>query len=97
MRIISLFSNRQKSLRGDVPDVFVYDKMPPELRVQIVHILRDYLGNEEEIHHSGKMVGGAYEFIVNTLCREYGVFKLPGSRDRTHRDYLNELFNFILS
>lgn len=97
MRIISLFSKRQKSLRGEVPDVFVYDKMQPELRVQIVHILRDYLGSEDEIHHSGKMVGGAYEFIVNTLCREYGVFKLPGSRDRPHRDYVNELFNFILN
>lgn len=97
MRITSLFSNRQKSLRGEVPDVFMYDKMPPELRVQIVHILRDYLGNEGEIHHSGMMVGGAYEFIVKTLCREYGVFKLPGSRGRTDRDCLNELFDFILN
>jgi AbiJ N-terminal domain 4 len=97
MRITSLFSKRQKELRGEVPDVFSYDKLPQELRVQIVHILKDYLGSEEEAYHSGKMVGGAYKFIVDTLCREYGMFRLPGTRDRGNRDYISELLNFILS
>lgn len=38
MGMFDLFSKRQKRLRGEVPDVFVYDKVPPGLRVQIVHI-----------------------------------------------------------
>lgn len=97
MRITNLFSKRQKVFRGEVPDVFVYDKMPQELRVQIVHIFRDYLGNENEIHQHGIMVAGAYEFIVETLCREYGVFRLPGAKDYGNRDYIEELFNFILN
>ena len=97
MRVINLFSKRQKALRGEVPDVFAYDKLPSALRVQVVHILKDYLGNEEEAYHSGKMVGGAYQFIVDTLCREYGMFRLPGTRDRGNRDYVNELLNFILN
>lgn len=96
MRIIDLFSKRQKALRGELPDVYTYEKLPQELRVQIVHILRDYLGNEEEAYHSGKMVAGAYQFIVDTLCREYGTFRLPGARDRTNQDYVTELFNFLL-
>lgn len=97
MRIINLFSKRQAKLRGEVPDVFVYDKLPQELRVQIVHIFRDALGNENDIHRHGILVSGAYEFIVDALCREYGVFELPSAKDSGHRDYLAELFNFILS
>lgn len=47
MAIFDLFSKRQKSLRGDVPDVYVYDNLPDALRVQIVHIWTDALGNDE--------------------------------------------------
>ncbi|MEO3691687.1 STM4504/CBY_0614 family protein [Roseateles paludis] len=97
MRIIELFSKRQAMLRGEAPDVFVYDKLPQELRVQIVHILRDYLGNEDDIHRDENMVSGAYEFIVDSLCREYGLFKLPSAKDYGKRDYMSELFNFVLN
>eukprot|EP01034_Spumella_vulgaris_P001697 gene1697-2236_t len=97
MRILDLFSKRQAKLRGEAPDVFVYDKLPRELRVQIVHILRDYLGTELEVHKHGIMVGGAYEFIVDSLCREYGLFKLPSAKEYGDRDYVSELFNFVLS
>ena len=38
----------------------------------------------------------AYPLIVNTLCREYGLFKLPGAKDYGDRDYINELANFFL-
>lgn len=97
MRVIDLFSKRQNHLRGEVPDVLVYDKLPQELRVQMVHIFRDYLGNERDVHDSSLMVAGAFEFIVNTLCREYGVFRLPNTENYGDRDYVSELFNFILS
>lgn len=97
MKILDLFSKRQAKLRGEAPDVFVYDRMPQELRVQIVHILRDYLGTENEAHSYGIMVSGAYEFIVDSLCREYGLFKLPSAKDYGEREYVPELFNFILS
>lgn len=94
MAIFDLFSKRQKKLRGDVSDVYTYEDIPNPLRVQIVHIWTDTLGNkwqwwEGEVRH-------AYEMIVNTLCREYGVFRLPGTRDLGERDYINELTNFFL-
>jgi len=97
MRIIDLFSKRQQQNRGEVPDVLVYDKLPQELRVQIVHILRDFLGNDEDAYDSQKLVGGAFKFIVDTLCREYGVFRLSSGRQQGNREYVTELYNFILT
>lgn len=94
MATFDLFSKRQKRLRGDVPDVYTYDGIPNPLRVQIVHVWTDTLGNGSQWYEG--QVRHAYEFIVNTLCREYGVFKLPGAEDYGNRDYINELANFFL-
>lgn len=96
MRIVELFSKRQAKLRGEVPDVYFHDTMPQELRVQVIHIFRDYLGSEIEVRLHEGMVAGAYEFIVETLCREYGVFKLQSAKDYGDRNYVSELFNFLL-
>jgi hypothetical protein len=38
MRILDLFSKRQKKLRGEMPDVYMYDELPQPLKVQIVHM-----------------------------------------------------------
>lgn len=96
MRIVELFSKRQAKLRGEAPDIFVYDKMPQELRVQVIHVFRDYLGTEVEVRREEGMVAAAYQFIVDALCREYGLFKLPSAKEYADRDYVSELFNFIL-
>lgn len=75
--IVDLFSKRQKRLRGEVPEVYVYDEIPENLRVQIVHIIRDAFG--VDIGYRNDVEGNALEayiFINNTLCREYGVFHL---------------------
>ena len=36
-----IFSKRQKKLRGEVPDVYVYNDLPNPLRQQICFILSD--------------------------------------------------------
>ena len=82
MAIFDLFSKRQKRLRGEIPDVYVYDALSNPLRVQIVHIWNDTL-----IH---------YEFIVDTLCREYGVFRLAETDNIHGRNHRQELFEFFL-
>ncbi len=55
---------------------------------------------EEHYHAYGTSAYGtvpAYKFIVETLCREYGLFVLPGTKDPYYdRDYLQELANFLL-
>jgi hypothetical protein len=68
-----IFSARQKRARGEVPDVFTYDKIPPELRVQVIHIWGDTLG------HIGNYPSRSYQVYTDIhgwLCREYGCFNL---------------------
>ena len=94
MTIRDLFSKRQKRLRGDIPDVYSYDDLPKPLRVQIIYIWNDTLGGNEQAQNS-ENVDSAYEFIVNSLCREYGLFKLPGAKYGS-REYISELHAFFL-
>ena len=98
MAIFDLFSKRQKVLRGDVPDVYTYDNLPDALRVQIVHIWKDSLGGDEQYYdyRYGSRVKSAYKFMVDTLCREYGLFQLPTAEKHRERMYLNELANYLL-
>lgn len=96
MGIYDLFSKRQKKLRGEVPDVYTYDTIPQPLRVQIVHIWTDTLGNSSEYTRGPRNVESTYRFIVDTLCREYGVFILTKETDIRNRNYLSELANFVL-
>lgn len=85
MAIFELFSKRQKKLRGEVPDIYTYDDIPDALRVQIIYIWKDSIGKYHD----------KYQIIVDMLCREYGLFKLP-TADKFERNYLNELANFLL-
>lgn len=99
MAIFDLFSKRQKALRGDVPDVYTYDDLPNALRVQIVHIWLDALGSGDDYYDEygcGPNVQAAYKFIVDTLCREYGLFQLPTAEKHRGRMYLDELANYLL-
>jgi len=90
MGIIDLFSKRQRRLRGEIPDVYVYNELPPPLRVQVVHIIRDALGAD---YYGSNRASKTYEYINNSLCREYGLFELtkrPRSPDES-------IFNFFLA
>jgi hypothetical protein len=94
MATFPLYSKRQKQLRGEVPDVYVYDTFPNPFRVQVVHIWHDTLGNLSQYEESYYQVSSTYQFIVQTLCREYGVFSL---QDRTYGwNHIQELANFFL-
>ena len=95
MSLYNIFSKRQKAVRGDAPDVFTYDTIPRELKVQVIHIWRDTIGNQQSYDTYGD-VKMTYRFIVETLCREYGLFELPGRRDNPYENYRLELENFLL-
>ncbi len=89
MGILDLFSKRERRARGEVPDVYVYDKLPEKLRVQIVHIVKDAFGQDR---YSSDYAAKAYEFVKQSLCREYGRFELieyPKSDEHS-------VFNFFL-
>ena len=97
MKIIDIFSKRQKKLRGELPDVYQYKTIPEPIRIQIIHIWRDTLGNESQYHDQDLGTQYAYKQIVEALCREYGLFELPGAKHSVDRHYLEELANFLLS
>jgi hypothetical protein len=77
MALFDLFSKRQKRLRGDVPDVYVYDEVPQALRVQLIQILQEGIGPNAEYQDVPLSV---YAGIHKALCREYGVFSLSDNR-----------------
>ncbi|MCX0444404.1 STM4504/CBY_0614 family protein [Aeromonas veronii] len=89
MAILDLFSKRQRRARGEVPDVYVYDKLPRELKVQIIHIIEDAIGID---NYGSSNVLRLYEFINKALCREYGVFELIKN---AQSDQFS-IFNFFL-
>ncbi len=89
MAIFDLFSKRQKRLRGDCPDVYVYDELPSTLRVQIVHIVKDAIGQD---NYGWEEASETYDFINNSLCREYGVFKLTDYA----KNSAEAIFNYFL-
>ena len=72
MALIDLYSKRQRKLRGEIPDVYSYESIPKPLKVQIVQIWTEALGEAGKTTNTWT----AYELIVKTLRREYGVFRL---------------------
>ena len=96
MAVFDIFSKRQKKLRGEVPDVYTYDSIPVLLKVQIIQIWNETLGSQGEYEdpHVGTRI--AYQFIVETLRREYGVFNLLG-KEMYQQNYLSELGAFLLA
>jgi hypothetical protein len=85
-----IFSKRQKRLRGEVPDVFTYDNIPPQLRIQVIHIWGDTIGHENERYITPS--ANVYIGIHNALCREYGCFNLSDEPYSTAENKLRKFF-----
>ena len=73
MAITNIYSKRKKT----APDVYTYDEIPPPLRAQVVHILRDLFGFAKDYDQNG--CRKTFEEIHRLLCREYGAFQLSGN------------------
>jgi hypothetical protein len=86
MAIFDLFSKRRKRERGETPDVYVYESIPADLRVQIAHVITDALGVDG---YSYSAASGAYKFLHDTLAREYGLFRLGGQYDEPAQALMN--------
>lgn len=96
MSIFNTFWQRQKEIRGDIPDVYSYDDIPSPLRVQIVHIAAETLGSRKEFFfRQNENIQQAYGIIVDILRKEFGVFRLYGASSY-REDKQQELFDFIL-
>ena len=74
MPITDIFSKRQNRLRGETPDVYQYEVIPFELRVQVLGIWKNAFGTND---HARRI----YATIYEDLCHEYGVFSLDSCSD----------------
>jgi len=86
MGVYETFSKRlKKREQAGKPDVYQYNDIPKKLRVQIVHIWNDSIG-QAVLRTSGRRTTGPYtvwELIHNQLAKEMGVLYLG---DRPHAD-----------
>ena len=73
------------------PDVYQYTSLPDSLRVQIVHILRDAIGEWE--HFLDSTVNLRYRVLHQLIAREHGVFELTPN---AANDAIS-IFNFVLN
>ncbi len=102
MAVFDLYSKRQKRARGEMPDVYVYDNLPKTLRVQIVQIISDAFGedirndnlNPFQRRYENRLSKKLYDFAVDVLRREFGVFELVrgvnSSKDSLFKFFLGE-------
>ena len=98
MPIFDLYSKRQRKMRGEMPEVYIYDRLPHPLRVQIIQIWSHTLGGRKQYYEGN--VRHAYTSIVKVLRHEYGVFRLTGANAKSMgmpEDIIDELYDFFLN
>ncbi|MEH2258514.1 STM4504/CBY_0614 family protein [Nostoc sp.] len=91
MKVYDIYSKRQKILMGEVSDVYQYDDIPTPLRVQIIYIMSDALGKQEN-----EETLDMYKLIHDILCREYGKLSLVHKISLSLIDHIHDVRNFIL-
>ena len=92
MAVTDLFSKRQKRLRGGGPDIYVYDKLPMPLRIQMLYMLNELIGDEHEFYKSFSTCNQIVHYVVKTLRLEYGKHHI--ATDPENDDY-HELLLFL--
>lgn len=89
--VTDLFFKRAKKERGELPDIYQYDKLPEKLKIQIVHIWKGSIGEDySDIYVSSDNIK-YYKNVYNILCKELGVFQL-GVGDT----YFQQIGNYFL-
>jgi len=73
--ISNIFSKRQKALRSESHDTFVYDDLPRPLRIQLLQIIIEFYREPPLEHHAHS----CFQTIVKILRKEYGVWQLVQS------------------
>ena len=69
------YSRRKRLSQTNGNDVYGYDSISLKLRVQVVHIFSDAIGDYKE-YTSGANSAECYDHIVRFLHKEFGVFNL---------------------
>ncbi|WP_201546220.1 STM4504/CBY_0614 family protein [Psychrobacter immobilis] len=103
MAVFDLFHKRQKRLRGEYPDVYQYDELPRELKVQIVHLWNETIDRDKRKNQfQPASLNRAYlEKCYRTLCKELGVFELnKWDNENKHLpsdNYFDKIANYFIN
>lgn len=82
MGLFELFSKRQKKLeKVGQPDTYQYTDLPESFRMQVLHVWRTAIGLWCYDRYHPSVSNQCWDFIHETLCREYGKPML-GTRER---------------
>ncbi|MGA3826185.1 STM4504/CBY_0614 family protein [Pseudomonas chlororaphis] len=92
MAVTDLFSKRQQRLRGEVSDVYVYDKIPIPLRIQLLYMVDELLGPALEYYKPFSVCNQIFKAVVKTLRLEYGKRRISSAEEN---DEYHELVSFI--
>ena len=71
MAVTELYSTRLNKSNGEFPDLYQYNNIPKKLRVQIIYIIEDAIGQDKSI--AGPETNDIYNTIKNAYCREKGI------------------------
>lgn len=101
MVVHDLYFKRQKQLRGGYNDVYQYEELTNNLKVQIVHLWSETIGED----YSGgdwnpcSLNRGYLKTCYKTLCKELGVFKLneDDSDNENYITYFESITNYFLT
>jgi hypothetical protein len=86
MAIFKLFSTRQKEAKGEIPEIFTYNVLPHSLRVQIIHILNDVVGEDSTGYGSNDY---CFTFIRDILLKEHALFELVKYPENPRQEVIN--------
>ncbi len=90
MAIFETFSKRQKKKELPKTDIYKYDDLPREFRIQVLHIWKAAIGN---YHSYGSPSNKFWEWLDKTLARELGLFALGAD----YHDFQKRCELFLLS
>jgi hypothetical protein len=81
MPIVDLFSSRQAEAQRPT-DIWVYDRIPAVLHVQVSNIVSEALGITSS--HSGFSSRGIYGSVSREVCHEHGIVSLGDRPSPSH-------------
>lgn len=89
--VFDIFSKREKRAAGGINDVYQYNRIPEEVRIQIVHLWKRAIGDGIGEYSTSKRT---YLEICGILREEYGVFHLYPKK--SYLSGLDELTIFFI-
>ena len=93
--ILELFSKRNKP-KSDI-EIYLYDALPSQFRVQVTYIWDDLFGKEGEKLFDIINEANIYKPLVDMLSRDFGVYNLCENWKHENYGYKSEFFNGFLT